>query len=31
MRGHMGNSIDLQRLPAHARVIANDDVWMDGW
>jgi release factor H-coupled RctB family protein len=26
----MGNFIDLQRLPAHARVLANDDVWMDG-
>jgi release factor H-coupled RctB family protein len=26
----MANPIDMSRLPAHARVIARDDVWMDG-
>ena len=25
----MGTANDLRRLPAHARVIARDDVWMD--
>lgn len=26
----MSTPIDMSRLPAHARVIARDDVWMDG-
>ena len=26
----MGTRLDLTRLPAHARVIASDDVWMEG-
>jgi release factor H-coupled RctB family protein len=26
----MSHAIDTRRLPAHARIIARDDVWMDG-
>jgi release factor H-coupled RctB family protein len=26
----MSNAIDVSRLPAHARIVARDDVWMDG-
>jgi len=26
----MSHAIDMSRLPAHARVVARDDVWMDG-
>ncbi len=26
----MSHAIDMSRLPAHARVVARDDVWMEG-
>jgi hypothetical protein len=26
----MSSPIDTRRLPAHARLVACDDVWMDG-
>src|ERR1700679_3318457 len=26
----MSHAIDISRLPPHARIVARDDVWMDG-